>query len=130
MWKASGILDRYDATGREGVPSRKRAEAKSPDHFRNRSCAASSFRHLVEPLLAGNARRGKILFGPAETGLRNRLRHLLSRSGMEAASAESRAISVQRILAGLGSRRPMGRRQELQDLRLEQLPRGRKRRGC
>src|ERR1017187_4471755 len=95
MWKASGILGRYDLIGRERVPSRKRAEAKSPGRFRSRSCSASDFRHLVEPLLAGNARRRKILFGPAEAGLRNRLRHLLSRSRLEAASAESGAISVQ-----------------------------------
>src|SRR6266404_2824977 len=53
---ASVMLDSDDPTGRERVPSRKRAAEKSPDHFGYRSCPATGIRWLDEPLLAGKTR--------------------------------------------------------------------------
>ena len=90
----SVILESDDLTGRQRVPSRKRAEETDPHYFDHRSRSGPGFRGLVEPLLAGRAYRRKVLFVIAEAGFRNGVRHLLCRSRMEAASPESRAVSL------------------------------------
>ena len=62
----SVMLESDDLTGRERIPSGKRAEAKEPDRFGGRSYFSFGFGWLVEPLLAGKAYRRQILFGFAE----------------------------------------------------------------
>jgi len=54
---ASVILGSHDSTGRQRVPSRKRAKEKNPDYFGNRSGSDPGLRGLVEPLLAGKTCR-------------------------------------------------------------------------
>ncbi len=50
---ASVILESYDSTGRQRVPSRKRAEEKNANYFHYRSCPDPGRRGLVESVLAG-----------------------------------------------------------------------------
>src|ERR1035438_1673791 len=66
---ASVILVSHDSTGRQRVPSRKRAEEKDPDCFGDHLDSDPGLCGLVESLLAGKARRRQIFLGVAETGL-------------------------------------------------------------
>src|SRR5580704_6410054 len=84
-----------DPTGRERILSGKRTEEKNADYFRDRCCIGARRGWLDESVLARETCSRQVLFLPAEAGLRYGVWRLLSRSGLEATSAESRTISIE-----------------------------------
>src|SRR5215469_1794134 len=104
---------RYDTVRVSAIRSGKGPQASYPDrgYFRHRPRVSDSGLEL--PLLRRRTTGGQVLRRAAEAGLRDGLRHLVSRPRLETASAKISRLPVQQFHAGLGTRRAVGAHQEL-----------------
>src|ERR1039458_616936 len=92
------LVETYDPARRAALRHGESSASEDADRGHRRGGDRSGGAGLDVPQLARRALRGQVLRRPPASGLRNRLRHLLQRFRLAAASAEVFAVHVRRLL--------------------------------